>query len=258
MNVAVINDIHANYQALKKIDAMLASMTIDKVVVLGDLLSYGVDVQLTLDLLVQMKQQYDCVFIKGNHDQIYFDFQAGRNHQYKPFPKFLEESVQHTAKQLSEPLIDQFDWLDSLTIRDVFFSHANALGYKNWSYLNYPDQFGKNLPALKALGYRVGVFGHTHRAKYISGVDLDGIADLAVKPLLEELTIGPNTTFLMTNGSAGQPRGTQSSFMVIELGQDNYKFHQMAVDYDVALHCQQINHSDLSISTKQRLLGYYE
>ena len=179
MNVAVINDIHANYQALKQIDATLAGMTIDKVVVLGDLLSYGVDVQLTLDLLGQMKQRYDCVFIKGNHDQIYFDFQAGRNHQYKPFPEFLEESVQHTAKQLSEPLIDQFDWLDSLTIGDVFFSHANALGYKDWSYLNYPDQFGKNLPALKALGYRGGVFGHTHRAKYISGVDLDGIAEPA-------------------------------------------------------------------------------
>jgi hypothetical protein len=87
---------------------------------------------------------------------------------------------------------------------------------------------------------------------------LDGLAEPAVKPLPEELTIGPNTTVLMTNGSAGQPRGTQSSFMIIELGQDNYKFHQMAVDYDVALHCQKINHSDLSIPTKERLLGYYE
>lgn len=255
MRVAVINDIHANYHALSAVSEMLQPGEIDTLVVLGDLLTYGVAVQPTLKLMEKLNQRYDCHFIKGNHDQIYFDLQAGKDYRYKPFPEFIEESVQHTASQLKRPLIEQFDWRDSLVFCDVLFAHANAFGYMNWSYVNHQADFEANLYAIESTPYRGAIFGHTHRAKYCkkrAGAPAS-IADKMSGPLI----VKPEDSFVMTNGSLGQPRGENASFLILDIRPDHYLFESVDVNYDLDAHCRDISTSSLSEASKSKLLSYY-
>ncbi len=257
MKVVVINDLHSNYQALRKIEIILDKLVFDKLVFLGDLLTYGVAVQPTLDLLTLINKRYDCVFVKGNHDQIYFDLQGGREYQYKPFPDYINESVLYTAEKLNLLLEQQFDWCESYEYGNVYFAHANALEYKNWSYLNSKDDFNINLIALKERGFRGGIFGHTHRAKYLAFNNESN--ENNVLPLPNSLSISDNSTFLITNGSLGQPRGSKPSFLICDFSDKyNYKFKSVDFEYDVGLHCSEIAESNLSFSTKEQLISFYK
>ncbi|MEY8197909.1 MAG: metallophosphoesterase family protein [Colwellia sp.] len=256
MKIVVVNDLHANYQALRKIESILSEIVFDKLVFLGDILTYGVAVQPTLNLLAKLDKLYDCVFVKGNHDQIYFDLQDGREYQYKPFPDFINESVVFTSEKLYSPLKQQFNWCESYVCGDVYFAHANALEYKNWSYLNTKEEFNLNLNALKNRGFRGGVFGHTHRAKYLTINNESNAMEVFSMP--DVLHVSDNTTFLITNGSLGQPRGSKPSFLICDFyDKYNYKFNSVEFEYDVGSHCLEIAESNLSTVTKEQLLRFY-
>lgn len=79
MKFVVVNDVHANSVALADFIDNLLLISFDKLIFLGDALTYGVNVKETISLLHQLERQYDCIFIKGNHEQIYFDYQNGIN-----------------------------------------------------------------------------------------------------------------------------------------------------------------------------------
>ncbi|BBI68839.1 hypothetical protein PKHYL_30300 [Psychrobacter sp. KH172YL61] len=99
----------------------MRNINFDKLIFLGDALTYGVDVKETIDLLHRLEEKYDCVFIKGNHEQIYFDHQNNENYQYKRFPNFLLESILHSAEQLSFILEDEFEWVNSFVMKASSF-----------------------------------------------------------------------------------------------------------------------------------------
>ena len=122
-NIAIISDLHSNYYALNAAISQFANFNIDTVIVLGDLLTYGCHPQETLLLLEKLQQQYPVVFIKGNHDQFYFDRQAGTKSNYLMLD-FIEDSVQWHLAKLSENLLAQFNWQESVEFGQIYFSHT--------------------------------------------------------------------------------------------------------------------------------------
>ena len=256
MKIAIINDIHSNARALERVSQDLSGQSLDHLVVLGDVLSYGVSVNETLQLLDDLTERFDSTFIKGNHDQIYFDLQAGREYQYKPFPDFINESVLFTGKQMDAVLEQRYPWRESIEFDGIFLAHANAFEYANWSYLNTEQEFADNLTRLKEKGVKGGIFGHSHRAKYRLSDDAGQLADVELLP--RDLTVDAGQTFAATNGSLGQPRGMAASYLLLETGEAGTRLQSIELDYDVAAHCKEIAESTLSEATKARLLGYYE
>lgn len=258
MKFVIVNDIHANSVAMKEFMAGLLNINFDKLIFLGDALTYGVNVKETIDLLHQLEKKYDCVFIKGNHEQIYFDYQNNDNYQYKKFPNFLLESILHTAEQLDFVLENEFTWVDHFCYEGVIFSHANLFEYSNWSYLNTEQDFHSNHNIAVSNKLRGAIFGHTHRAKYKKYKG--GTVDSAIMelPINRTLSFNSNEIFLVTNGSLGQPRGSISSFLICDINNIEVTITSIPLNYDIALHCQSISHSSLTAETKEKLLKYYD
>lgn len=254
MKIVVISDIHANYHALKEVSKTLSKLKFDKLIILGDILTYGVLVQETIAILKQFERKYKCIFIKGNHDQIYFDYQNGKEYQYKPFPLFINESVLSTADKLNSRFESLFDWQESFICNDVLFTHANMYTYGNWSYLNTEDEFLNNYDELENRNLRGAVFGHTHRAKYQTYQN--GKPQTKLLVLAEKLEI--TSSFLITNGSLGQPRSSDASFLICELNDKFCTFESKIINYDVEAHCRSLSESSLSLETQTKLLNFYK
>jgi predicted phosphodiesterase len=75
--VAVISDIHANANALTVALKKIQSTGVDMTIVLGDVLTYGCQPIEVINKLKQYKKENAVVFIKGNHDQFYFNLRKG-------------------------------------------------------------------------------------------------------------------------------------------------------------------------------------
>lgn len=256
MKIIVINDIHSNFAALSAFSELVDSYQFDKLIILGDLLTYGVKVNETLNLLKSLSCRYDCVFVKGNHDQIYFDYQNGANYEYKPFPEFIKESVEYTYSLLDLKLECFFDWRDNCEFGGVYFAHANSFEYGDWSYLNSADDFDRNIFNLSFLGCSVGVFAHSHRSKYKK----DSSRDLSVKNLISDgmgVSVSKSERAVFTNGSLGQPRNSLSSFLLCEIKADEVVIKSVNIEYDVETHKDSIFESNLTADTKNKLLSFY-
>lgn len=257
MKFIVVNDVHGNSTALRKFLNILPTLKFDKIIFLGDLLTYGVDVKETIDLLHEIENTYSCIFIKGNHEQIYFDYQQGLNYQYKKFPDFLLESISDTANKLPCILEEEFDWRERFCHEGILFTHANLFEYGNWEYLNTEGDFLLNFGVLNSRSLRGAIFGHTHRSKYKVSYSSSTFSEVMEMPFDLELKFDESQRFLLTNGSLGQPRGGASSYLMCTINPSNVSICSLFLDYDVALHRHSIINSGLTQKTKDKLLNYY-
>lgn len=258
MKVAVLSDVHSNSYSLEKAIEAIELECVDEVVFLGDLLTYGCNIQESIDLLTAYSKRTKVHFIKGNHDQIYFDMQAGKEFQYKPFPDFILESVLYTGKKLEQNLHDIFQWRESIVIGNIFFSHANALGYGNWSYLNNEHEILNTSRVVTEMGFQGGVFGHTHRPNLTILQDSDDIINLPIIGKKVVFSSKPGKCFIANPGSVGQPRGMPPSVLFIDINHLDFELEVRTISYDVNRHCEKIKSSILSKPTKEKLISYYK
>jgi serine/threonine protein phosphatase 1 len=63
-----IGDIHGGLKGLVQVLAKAAATPDDKFIFLGDYVDGWSDSAKTISFLIKFSQQYDCIFIKGNHD----------------------------------------------------------------------------------------------------------------------------------------------------------------------------------------------
>ena len=101
IKVAVISDIHGNADALKSVLDKIKLLVPDITIILGDLLTYGCEPLDVLDVLNTYKESNQCVFIKGNHDQFYFDLESGKKSFEYSIPEFVSESIFWTVNELN-------------------------------------------------------------------------------------------------------------------------------------------------------------
>ncbi|AWH84347.1 serine/threonine protein phosphatase [Flavobacterium album] len=66
----VIGDIHGSYKAVKQILERAAVTATDRLIFLGDYVDGWGQSPEVIDYLLQLKSQFDCVFIRGNHDDL--------------------------------------------------------------------------------------------------------------------------------------------------------------------------------------------
>lgn len=68
MRTLVIGDIHGGLRALKQLVEHAKITSDDKLVFLGDYVDGWSESAQVIDYLIRLKEENDCVFIKGNHD----------------------------------------------------------------------------------------------------------------------------------------------------------------------------------------------
>lgn len=255
--IAVLSDIHGNALAYAAAIQNLKAFAPDTVVMLGDLLTYGVQPRQVLDLTDALMARETCVFIRGNHDQFYFDLDRGNPSFYANIADFVLESVEWTHNQVKNgiPLSDRYPWVDRHASGNILFSHANPYDYGDWSYVSKPDQWARAAPVLLDQGYQVGVFGHSHRAFAVL-IDTAGHAT----PVEQEtwLRIPDGSVLLLNPGAVGQGRGTGLSYLTLEVDGDRLRIDIPAIRFDLAEASANIRATDLSPPTQERLISFLE
>lgn len=204
MRIAVIGDIHANAEALRLALAAVDRRGCDHCVLLGDLLTYGIDVTETLNLVSEALVDPRFILLRGNHDAMYSELLYGRSDYADGLPGWIGDSVEWTIERLDRP-----QWL-TLSFRDEWvaghwlFSHANPYRANDWRYLNSVEDHANASECLIRRGLALGVFGHTHRARAYSRCN--GLEDWRCF-INEPGKIPAGSHGLILNaGSPGQPR----------------------------------------------------
>jgi predicted phosphodiesterase len=238
MRIAVISDIHAAADPFGAALAAARKAGFDQLLLLGDLLTYGVQPKETLDLVHQAIERDGALLVRGNHDQVYLDREQGCVSYELTMPDWIRESVDWTCSQLSgEPGLRSLAWLDEWQMDGLLAAHANPFSRGDWSYLREaPDMFAA-LDALTKRGFRAGIFGHTHRFRnHEAG--------------------GRSVT---TVGSVGQPRDAAraSEWTLIQWAKDKVRAERRCVDVDWGTLVSAIRATGLSDKAKDRICRFY-
>ncbi len=259
MKVAVLGDVHANATALTAALAAVDAAGYDRLVFLGDLLTYGVDVQETMEIIHSRVGDGRSIVLLGNHDAIYRDILSGRESSYAAgLPAWIRESVGWTVDRLQGGHWHELQFAQDVTIAGTFFSHANPFGPEQWMYLNSADEHFHAALQLRERGVSVGVFGHTHRIKWYSLMGDSGAFRAHFSGSVDD-----GAVHILNAGAIGQPRDLSEvspSILWLDIDADAgtaRSFERQMFEYDVGSHLQNIQRSGLSKVTAARIADFF-
>lgn len=77
MRILVIGDIHGGFRALLQVLERANVTATDQLIFLGDYVDGWSESPQVIDFLIELKQQYSCIFLRGNHDALLLDWLEG-------------------------------------------------------------------------------------------------------------------------------------------------------------------------------------
>jgi predicted phosphodiesterase len=255
----VLGDVHANGRAFAAAVRHALATPFDRLVVLGDLLTYGFDIDEVIDTVAELQAKHGAALIMGNHDRLYLDLHDGKREYYDSLPDWLRESIDATAERLDvAKFANGLVWCEEFVDDVVYFAHANPFEFGDWRYLNSDVDHRQAAERLEQRGHPIGVFGHTHRRK-IFVRQRDGSTAWAADPFECSESALSTSNIVVNPGSIGQPRDRErrSSLLRIDRGSDGVRLAFDSIDYDVEGHLASIRSSRLSERTKARLCSFF-
>jgi predicted phosphodiesterase len=252
--IQVIGDVHGNAHALRA--ALDHAHDADRLVFIGDLLTYGTDVDEVLDLALDAQRRRGAVIIRGNHDRLYDGLVThGRSSYAAGLPAWIRESVERTHSALDTTRWRAIDFVEELWMDDVLFAHAGPWPVGDDTYINSSADHAVASEALARRNASAGVFGHTHRARlYIpnesqprmGAVEWSGQRDRA-RPVVVNV------------GAVGQPRDRDRHVWRARVTIDRMllgvSLHPLTYDRDA--HIARITAGAFSVPTLARLLSFH-
>jgi serine/threonine protein phosphatase 1 len=79
MSIFTFGDIHGEFSKLENLINRLNFSNEDTLVFLGDYIDRGKKTFEVIDYLVDLNKKYNCVFLQGNHEEMFMDFLSGIN-----------------------------------------------------------------------------------------------------------------------------------------------------------------------------------
>jgi putative phosphoesterase len=159
MKIGVLSDIHGNYYALAKVLEEAAKEKVKKLFVLGDIVGYYYHPDKVLELL----EQWDYIFIKGNHEDLLYqaltnqidlsllDSKYGSGHR-AAISKLTEEQIKKLVNA-DEKMNIEIDGLKML------LCHGSP--WDKDLYI-YPDADIRILNKANETGVDIVLIGHSH------------------------------------------------------------------------------------------------
>jgi diadenosine tetraphosphatase ApaH/serine/threonine PP2A family protein phosphatase len=232
---AVISDIHANLEALKKVLADIATRGIDRIICLGDIIGHGPDPIQCVDLVREHCQWS----LMGNHD-------FGVLYEPTNFNPGAESAAYWTRDQFdAEPdantRADRYDFLGHLKVRvlevapdskrSILFVHGSPRRPIN-EYI-FPDDAMTAPEKLETIFERVegiAMVGHTH----VPGVFTDEPDFYPPSELGEAgYSFNGEEKAIINVGSVGQPRDLDPRAGYVILHPERVEFIRVEYDADV-------------------------
>ena len=249
-------DIHANAPALRAALDLVRRKGGGRIVLLGDLLTYGPDVAEVLEL-VRGATDEGASLLLGNHDQLYLDLLGGESPYFDSLPPWIRASAEWTLAQLDPELLRSLPFVTELVTDSMIFAHANPFG--DWRYLNNTGDLRDAAASVYTMGLSVGVFGHTHRScvnRVRPGSNLESACSWGVtwRPAARDEVL------LVNAGSVGQPRHQNAISSMLEIEIDDHgvrpTIHELR--YDVSAHLAATQGLPFDEETRRRLCSFFE
>lgn len=205
MKYAILSDIHANAEALRRVLADAAQNGADRIVCLGDVVGYG---PLPAETLALVRQAASLV-LAGNHD----DAVSGRG-SAEAFNGLAADAVTRHRAALSA---DDLAWLKGLpyvgTLDGARAAHGDFVDPPKFYYVDDAEGAAANFAATDAPLLFVG---HTH-VPALAVVGDSGTVHLTGP---QDFTLEPNKRYIVNPGSVGYPREAngvcQSSYVLYD------------------------------------------
>lgn len=240
MKIAILSDIHGNFEAFQKVLADADTQHPDEMMCLGDNIGYGPEPE---EVMVELRRR-QIPSIIGNHemavlDRVHLDW-------FNPMARL---SLEKTLTMLSQESLNYIADLDySKVISNARFVH----GYppdsaRSYLFRKAPWELRKTF---ESMGEPLCFVGHTHDLEL---VQYDGrqVERLGLPEGVTALT--PQNRYIINIGSVGQPRdGTNHAKYVIwdtTEGRIEVRF----VSYDIAATVEKIKRAGLPESHANRL-----
>lgn len=246
--VTVISDLHSNKRAMTAALEMAGKKRTDQLIILGDILTYGIDAVEVLDM-VQKCMDEGAWLLTGNHDEIYLGLIGGQKTVYTKLRPDLQESIAYNILKINTKQFASLKWQSEIVHNNIYYSHANPYG-NFWEYVKTTEDYTMAATKIKQKKHLAGVFGHTHRSVYFSLkqgelTSIDGLTE---------------DTFVINPGSVGQPRSDVKHATILRLSSHNNKLWAEIepVPYDISGHVEDLEKSTLSEYTKSVLISFFK
>ena len=236
--ITVISDLHSNKRAIASALEAVKQKRTDKLIILGDILTYGIDAIETMDL-VQKAIDGGAELIMGNHDEIYLDLIVGKLDIFSRLRPDLQETISYNLKLIDKKQFASWPWKKELIYNNVY-----------WEYIKDREDFQVSGMKLRKMKHLAGVFGHTHRAACFG----------LLNGFLPSINGLDNDTFVINPGSVGQPRSSVKRATLLRLSSHNNRLWAEIemVPYDIRGHIDDLSNSSLSDATKKIMMSYFQ
>lgn len=241
MKVAILADIHGNFDALERVSEEIEKL--EDVMVLGDIIGYGAEPEDCVRWVVEKKAKV----LLGNHEAACIG-----ELPLSWFNPLALRALLWTQKRLSSfsirfirslpPVIS--DFLQALWVH-------GSLRQPTEEYIDHPF-IAREI--FESFSFSLCFFGHTHQAEaYI--LEESGRVERISFREGGKLEILPDNRYLINCGSVGQPRdgNPQASFAIFDTEKRIVEIKR--VDYDISSASYKILHSGLPEYLAYRLEG---
>ena len=222
--IAILADVHSNFQALDAVLKQLKQWNIQSGIVLGDIVGYGPEPLKCIRAL----QQSGFIVIKGNHDH-----GLASNNLSKGFSSTGRWVLDWTRDKVDAEAID---WLDNLP---PYHQEKNWLAVhgapQDSTFFNayvYHMTYESNLDYMTEQGIRLCFHGHTHvQGSYVRQKDQSFfVCD-------EELDLTTVEYALVCPGSIGQPRSQRvgAEFAIFDQAEQKIRFFRIDYNLDATI-----------------------
>ncbi len=225
MRWGVFGDAHGNLQGLQAVVQALRAAGVDGYLNLGDTVGYGADPNACCDLV----REIGAVSVLGNHDLAAI---GGPGLEW--FNETARTALNWTRNHLSA---DHLAWLanlpTSVQLDELAATHSSLPQPTEWRYIDTALEAGVTLAAA---GRRLVLVGHSHVAEaYCLPA---GGGEGAHVPLYRggQITLTPETGYVLNPGSCGQPRDQwwQAAGAVLDTDAGTFTVVRQAYDLSTA------------------------
>ncbi|MDD4849700.1 MAG: metallophosphoesterase family protein [Gemmiger sp.] len=227
MKIAVLSDIHGNYVALERCLAYSKNIGIEKYVFLGDYVGELAFPQKTMEIIYNLKNTYECYFVRGNKEDYWIDYQANGETGWKEQDS-TTGSLYYTYKNLTTKDIDFFKrlpYVDDINLPG-YPTITICHGSPNSANEKLLPNSQKTFAIMEQTQNSIILCGHTHIKERIERK--------------EKLVLNPGSVGVSLHGKG------KAQFLILDSGNGNWNYTFVNQDYDVDKVIEDLYQSGLS------------
>lgn len=239
MKIAIISDIHANFEALDRVLLEIAERRVDTTMCLGDIVGYNADPNPCVDMV----KNSGIPSLLGNHDAV----ACGLEEPWG-FNVVALTAALWTRNQLTEENIAFLRGLPDQQLMDSSCLAVHGAPSDRDTYLFSWEDVRVEFDYLKQHGVSLCFFGHTH---------CQGIFSESAPRMPGEdghFILNEDELFFVNPGSVGQPRDgdARAAFAVFDTELRDVEL--VRVEYDTKTTADKISEAGLPLFLAERLM----